>query len=60
MVLVHESIRSFPLFLYLDLFLVAFAINIVVVLFRGTFVNRDSTSNDTSWYPSWNISDGTG
>ena len=31
----------------------------LMVLFRGTFVNRDSASNDTNWYSSSNISDGT-
>ena len=32
---------------------------ILKVLLRGKFVNRESTSNDTKWYPSSNISNGT-
>ena len=31
----------------------------MLVLLRGTFVNRDSISNVTNSYPSSNISDGT-
>ena len=30
-----------------------------MVLLRGTFMNRDSTSSDINQYPSLNISNGT-